>query len=169
MIDYVLLEFLFFCSDGVGRSTLIEQYCKSFPENYKTTLGFNIFVKHVKLKQGKEVTIRLWDPSERLFFKRFNQFIYRQANGGIIMYDITNTISLKKIADWCEEIRKLSGDIPIMLIGNKLDLIKKRAVSEEEVRNIIKKNNISSYMEVSLKTGENVDLAFEVLTKLILE
>ena len=89
MIDYVLLEFLFFCSDGVGRSTLIEQYCKSFPENYKTTLGFNIFVKHVKLKQGKEVTIRFWDPSEILFFKHFNQFIYRQANGGIARLCLT--------------------------------------------------------------------------------
>ena len=84
------------------------------------------------------------------------------------MYDITNYDSLNKIPEWVKCIRENRGDIPILLVGNKVDLNENRVVSKEQAR-IIKENNyLSSFMEISLKTGENVEDMFKKIISLII-
>ena len=63
-----------------------------------------------------------------------------------------------------------AGDIPIMLIGTNIDLAEdRREVPREHGIEIAEKNNMSSFAEVSVKTGQNVNKAFEVLTEIVLE
>ncbi|MBD3186024.1 hypothetical protein GF325_04265, partial [Candidatus Bathyarchaeota archaeon] len=60
-------------------------------------------------------------------------------------------------------------DIPILLVGAKSDLSESREVSNEEGMQYAKENNIVGFVETSSKTGKNVEIAFETITKLMLE
>jgi len=61
----------------------------------------------------------------------------------------------------------LNREVPFVLIGNKLDLVKsRRAVSKKSAENFAKERN-SIYIETSTLSGENVEEAFIELTRLI--
>ena len=52
--------------------------------------------------------------------------------------------------------------IPILLVGNKIDLVDKRAISIELAMDLAEENGFM-YIETSAKTGKNVDNAFKKL------
>ena len=57
-----------------------------------------------------------------------------------------------------------------MLVGAKIDLEDdQREVPREHGIEVAEKNNMSSFGEISSKTGKNVNKTFEVLTELTLE
>lgn len=85
------------------------------------------------------------------------------------MYDITNAKTLNMVSEWCQMAKNYRKDIPILLVGNKLDLEMKRDVSKEQVENFKLNNEISESMEISLETGENVEKMFLRLTGLLLK
>ena len=58
------------------------------------------------------------------------------------MYDIINPLSLDNLQEWTQIIRKNAGDIPILLVGNNLNLEKSRKVSREEGILTAKKYNL---------------------------
>lgn len=87
--------------------------------------------------------------------------------GAFIIYDILNKESFENINFWYQKIRELSGDIPLILLGNKIDMIQERIVSIEEVERKTKELGVQ-YIETSAKLNENVDKAFESLSVQIL-
>jgi len=87
----------------------------------------------------------------------------------IIIYDTTNFKSLDHLPDWIQIIREHAGAIPILLVGNNLDLEKSRKVPKEAAILTAKKYNLSGCVEMSSKTGQNVEKTFEFLTKILVE
>ena len=168
-MDEFLFDLLFFSSDGVGKQTLIRQCLGSFLTEPKKTLGFEIFKKDVETNQGDKVSLLFWNLSEKSMFDRVKPYMYRNKHAALIMYDITSKLSIQKISKWCEEVRALSGDILIILLGNKLDLASNRLVSKNIGELFGKKNKIALSIEISLKTGENVDLAFKEVAEILVE
>jgi len=74
----------------------------------------------------------IWDFGGEERFKFLLSQYCKGQDGAIIIYDITNSSTLNQLPDWIQIIRQTSGNIPIMLIGNKLDLEESREVSREE-------------------------------------
>ena len=58
---------------------------------------------------------------------------------------------------------------PILVVGGKADLVNDREVSSEEGINIAKSRGVDGFIECSSKSGENVDITFEAITKLMLQ
>lgn len=88
------------------------------------------------------------------------------------MFDITRYTSLKNFNDWIE-IFKMgykgdSSQIPVLMVGSKIDLEYKRAVSREEAFELAKKNNLYGYLECSAKSGENVGDIFQEISRLMM-
>jgi small GTP-binding protein len=157
---------LFFSNEGVGKTTFIERYCVGSDPRYKSTIGAHFF----KLKQdvklcGDTFSLTFWDIIERHSLKRI---LYRGAQGAIFMYDITNENSLNKFSDWTLDVRDYCGDIPIFLVGNKLDLEESRAVINKRILTLKESFGLLSLTEISVKTGENVENMFEKLISLMM-
>jgi len=131
------------------------------------TIGVDFYVKTIEFN-GKRVKLQIWvlGGEERFRFLLANYC--RGANGAMIIYDITNMKSLDQIIEWIKIIREEVGDIPIMLVGNKLDLEESREFNIEVGIEIAKKYNLSSYKEISSKTGQNIEETFEDLTKIVI-
>lgn len=58
---------------------------------------------------------------------------YRNANAALLVFDLTQYNSFVEIKSWVQELqRNVQEPMVLSLVGNKLDLEAKRAVSREE-------------------------------------
>ena len=152
-----------------GKEELVNHFISPyFIADTKLTIGVDFYSKTQEFR-GKKVKLQIWVfGGERRFRFLLHQYC-KGKDAAMIMYDKTNRQSLDHLPEWTQIIREHAGDIPIMLIGNKLDLEKSRAVSKEEGILAAKKYNLSAYIEISSKTGQNVEKAFEVITEILFE
>ncbi|KAH0790011.1 Ras-related protein RIC1 [Histomonas meleagridis] len=86
------------------------------------------------------------------------------SSGIIIIYSIENRASFDNIEERCREIQKSMPDVPIIIVGNKTDLKESRCVSTEEGQNLAQRFGID-FIEISIKSFENVEEAFAILTR----
>ncbi|MGQ4873235.1 MAG: Rab family GTPase [Promethearchaeota archaeon] len=154
---------------SVGKTSLTIRYVSgSFIEDLKLTIGVDFYSKTVEYK-GNRVKLQIWDFGGEERFRFLLAQYCKGANGAFFLYDITNSVTLDHLPDWTQIIREYAGDIPIMLIGSKLDLEEFRAVPREKGILAAKKYNLASFVELSSKTGQNVEKAFEVMTEILFE
>jgi small GTP-binding protein len=133
-----------------------------------TNIGVGFCVKSIQYR-GMKCMLQIWDFFGEARFKFLLSQYCKGCNGAIIMYDITNSSTLRTLSEWVQIIRNNTGDIPKILVGNNIDLEGSRAVSREEGIELAQKYNLSKYIEISTKTGENVEELFEVFTELLVE
>jgi len=170
----VYTDYLFWlsilASKDVGKETLKNYFEGKFQISTSITLGVDFLVKTIEI-DGKGIRLSTW-----LFFYEETDvnnkmpFLIRlvsKNHGVILLYDITNIKTLDKLSEWCQKIKNYKEDIPILLVGNKLDLEEHRNISQEQLERFKETHGISSSMEISLKTGENVDKMFIKVTKMI--
>ena len=138
-----------------------------FLDDLKLTIGVDFYSKTLNL-DNKKIKLQIWDFGGEERFRFLLHQYCKDANAAFFLYDITNRLSLDHLPDWTQIIRENAGDIPIMLVGGKAHLKEFRAVSKEEGILAAKKYNLSGFIEVSSKTGQNVEKAFEALTRLVL-
>ena len=87
-------------------------------------------------------------------------FLLQGAAGALLVYDITRRETFNHLTRWLEEARQnANANMVIMLIGNKLDLEHRRAVSFEEGKKFAEENDLI-FLETSAKTARNVEQAF---------
>ncbi|MBY8992134.1 MAG: hypothetical protein KGD58_15420, partial [Candidatus Lokiarchaeota archaeon] len=71
--------------------------------------------------------------------------------------------SYKHISAWDEDIRKFCGDIPVILFGNKVDLVDENALNDSVIQEVVEKNDYLGYYRTSAETGKGVITAFNSL------
>ena len=150
-------------SGGVGKSCLIKRYCEErFVSKYIATIGVDYGVKAVSI-DGMDVKVNFWDLSGHPeFFEIRNEF-YKDAQGIMLVYDVSARESFDDIEAWLQEAIKFGAaprEIPVALCANKAD--KKRMVSEEEGRQLASSKGMS-YFEMSACSGDNVNEMFDYL------
>ena len=153
-----------FGDGGVGKTTLIARYLTGvFQGGSEITIGVDFHIKKIEI-QGKRVSLQIWDFAGEERFRFLLPSYVLGASGGIFMFDITRYSSLRNFQDWLEIVKQgYKGpldEIPIIMVGSKLDLEYKRAVSRTEALELAKRNNLSGYIECSSKDGQNVDEVF---------
>ena len=152
----------------VGKTALAEKFCFDiFNPSERLTIGVGFYVKTIEL-HGKKIKFQIWDVRGDERFKFLRPAYCYGANAAIIVIDITNSKSLNQISELTKIVREKGNDVPIMLIGSKLDLEEFRELHKEEGIKIAKKFNLSGYSEISTKTGQNVEKSFEVLAEFLI-
>jgi len=155
---------------AVGKTSLCKKYATGmFSEDYKPTLGVDIFTRRLDMKGFGVVILSIWDTAGQEKFRRMYPRYYKGAKYAIVVYDITSKDTFESISLWIEEIRKHAGDIPILLVGNKADLVAYREVSEEEGEKKVKELNLIGFLETSARTGKNVNDVFEMPISYVLK
>ena len=83
----------------------------------------------------------------------------------LCVFDLTNTKSFESLESWIfEMINGLHEDSQMILIGNKADLRKERAVTWECAKQFADSLGML-YLEASAKTGEGFQQALVVCTE----
>ena len=170
MTDYDYTFKLMMLGDAsVGKTSLTLRYISGyFMEDLKLTIGVDFYSK-TTLFNEKKVKLQMWDFGGEERFRFLLSQYCKGANGAFFLYDITNVRSIDHLPDWTQIVRENAGDIPIMLIGSKNDLDEFRTIPREDGILAAKKYNLTSFIELSSKTGENVERAFKDMTDTLFE
>jgi len=157
---------------GVGKTALTLRFSKGFfTEDYKMTIGVDFHVKTIEIdaEEGQiRAKLQIWDTGGQERFSSIRPMYYRGSLGALALFDLTNAASFEHLPQWIEEIRaNVKTEIPLLLVGNKSDLVEQRAVSLEEINNFTSNFNLY-YMETSAKTGEGVGDCFYILACLMI-
>jgi small GTP-binding protein len=100
----------------------------------------------------------IWDIAGQTAFQKLRSIYFKGSNGALGVYDVTEPQTLLKIPGWVSSIKKsVKKNIPMILLGNKIDL--ERKVDPSEAKDLAERLKCE-YMETSAKTGEKVDEAF---------
>jgi small GTP-binding protein len=166
--DYTL-KVLLLGDESTEKTALIMRYCHDiFNPSERLTIGVDFHVKLIEL-QNKKIKLQLWDVGEEERFRFLLPTYCLGANAAFLLYDITQPKSLDNISEWVNIVRKKAGNVPIMIVGTKLDLAKdQRAISSEQGKLTAEKYNLAAFLGVSSKTGQNVNLAFQTLVEIML-
>ena len=155
----------------VGKSSFMIKYIdNSFTFNYTTTLGVDFKQKKIKLKNGKDVRLRIFDTAGQERYRAVSASFIKKADGVILMYDISDLDSFEAVDNWIKSIREIGKEkLPIVLVGNKCDLSDdERKISLKEGQDKANEFQIPFY-ETSCKDGINIKEALEKLIDDIIE
>ncbi|MHA1378884.1 MAG: GTP-binding protein [Candidatus Helarchaeota archaeon] len=156
---------------AVGKTSLIHNFVKGvFKKDYKMTVGCDLFMKTLTLNDGKDIiTLSLWDIAGQERFSYFRSVFYKGAKGALVVFDLTRYGTFNPgIINWLKELWEYTGRIPIVLIGNKVDLGNMRSV-RQRLANSFAEKVPCKYIETSAKEGLGVEDAFLELAKEILQ
>lgn len=164
-----------FGNSGVGKSTLIGKYFKEaniegLAINPKDAIGV-VFYQGTINVDGIKVVLHIWEISgEDRFHFLFKEYVKGVA-GGIFIYDITDELSLKNAKDMIKTIRrsKIISNLPILMVGNKVDLEEERKLSMESADKFAKSHNMIGVIETSAKTENEATNIFEAFACMILQ
>lgn len=155
---------------SVGKTSFTKRYCYNiFNPSERLTIGVDFHVKTIDLR-GLKVKLQIWDVGGEERFRFLLPTYTLGANAAFLLYDITRPATLDNITEWTSIVRQKAGEIPIMLVGAKLDLAKsQRKVPREHGISVAESNKMKGFSELSSKDNVNVNEAFETLTELSLE
>ena len=149
---------------GVGKSALTFQFMyDEFLENYEPTKA-DCFRKKVIL-EGDEVQIDILDTAGQEEYEGIRDHYIKSGEGFLCVFSITDEFSFQKCQEFRDHILRVKNDdnVPIILVGNKCDLDKRRQISAAQGQ-VYASSWKAQYFETSAKTRNNVDnVFFEVM------
>ncbi|MHA1266493.1 MAG: Rab family GTPase [Candidatus Helarchaeota archaeon] len=153
---------------GVGKTSILNSFIhRQFNLDYKSTLGVNILAKDYPVSDDLIVSFTFWDIGGQKLFRNIYPRFFGLSNAALIVYDVTRMDSFEEIKLWHNSILNyVSEKIPILLVGNKIDLVNERVVPQEIALDLAKENDFD-YIETSAKTRENIDTAFKQIATLL--
>ncbi|KAK6170787.1 hypothetical protein SNE40_019092 [Patella caerulea] len=155
---------------NVGKSALIVRYLtKRFIGDYDPEMD-DIF-KHTTTIDGKQVTIHIMDTvwSYKHSHHQYKEDPITWADGFLLVYSVTDRDSFISVQELVESLRLSREDdrIPIVVVGNKNDLIHMRQVSLEESENWTTEHNCNMCEVSASEDVESVEEAFHTLYRQI--
>ncbi|HDI74862.1 MAG: hypothetical protein DRJ52_04295 [Thermoprotei archaeon] len=152
---------------GVGKTSLAHRFTKGvFPRDIRLTVGIEHFTKVVKIA-GENLKVVLWDLGGEYRFRFLAPVFLRGACGGVFVFDVTRVSTLYKLNEWLDIFRQYVGEVPSVLVGNKIDLKNLRNVDRERAEKYAVSRGFLGYYETSAKNNEGVDEPFIALLEAI--
>ena len=144
-----------FGESSVGKTCIIGVFLGlDFQEEHLSTVGIEKNNSSIDLETGETIKLKIWDTAGQERFRSISVNTLKNSQAVIIVFDLTNKESFKRVTDWLKQIRDYSTKLPIGLFGNKSDL-KNRIITQEEIDKLCKKENLV-YFETSAKTNTNI-------------
>ena len=162
-----LIKILIVGDSTVGKTNFIKKYVENkFNESYFASTGIDLITTSIKI-EGKSFKIQIWDTAGQEKYRAMTKNLFLKTQGIVIIFDISNETSFINLKSWMNDIKEeCSADIPMILVGNKLDLEDKRVIDKERAMEFAKNKKLE-YIETSSKTGENINKALSLIIEKI--
>ena len=153
-------KLIFLGDQCVGKSSILNRfYQDKFEPDYQATIGLDFHSKNTEIN-GESIRLLLYDTAGQEKFKSLIPMYIRDANIILVVYDISLKESFTHTEHWVNETKDLKREDAIfVLIGNKIDLEDKRAVTTKEAEDFANEKGFI-FHEVSAKTGEGIEELF---------
>nr|ABD65439.1 Rab21 [Suberites domuncula] len=154
---------------AVGKTSIVLRYVENkFNDKHESTLQASFLQKTLNIGP-RRIQLAIWDTAGQERFHALGPIYYRDAQGAVVVYDITDVDSFTKAKNWIKELRRIVGDnIAVCIVGNKIDLEKHRTVSHREAEDYASSVG-ATHFNTSAKQNKGVQELFLDLSKNILE
>jgi Ras-related protein Rab-7A len=158
---------------GVGKTALCRRITESsFFEEKISTLGADFATKDWAIGD-RIVPLHIWDTAGQERFHAICSAFYRGTDACMIVFDLTRRDTFEHVVTWKEGLEQKigvnrPGDFPLLLLGNKSDLVDRREVDGDEAAQFGKIHGFS-YFEVSAKTQDYVGNALDEVARRFVE
>ena len=162
----------------VGKTSCIQSYInnKSLLKKFEgEDIVIDYFSTSVKLDNGKEANLHIWDPGRSEGSERARISAYSQTDVIIIMFDVIRRDTLLDVEHfWFREVNGHCPNTPLILVGTKVDLRKdkryrKNATSYDDGISLALKIKARGYLECSSKTLNGINTVFEEAVLAVLD
>ena len=166
--DEIPLKIMLLGNTAVGKTSFILKYTENtFQEVHLSTIGVDFRIKSITY-ENKKYKLSIYDTTGQERFKSLAFSLIKNVDGIILMYDVTDVSTFNSIPNWIQSAREKKGqNYPMILLGNKIDLIDRRKITKEEGEEIANKNGLD-FFEISNKESVNIENAILTLVKKIL-
>ena len=154
---------------NVGKTSILNRKNNNiFNPTFTTTLGVDFYYISVR-KNNTDIKIYVWDTAGQEKFANLINVYFRDLDGAMVIYDITNRNSFENIEKWIDKIKICNKtSVPIIIVGTKTDIEKHRRCHKYEAENIAKKYNYVT-IECSSKDNYNIDETFDLIINEIIK
>jgi len=154
--------------DGrVGKTSLIKRFTQgSFKKDYVKTIGaqFSVFDKII---DEDKIRLLFWDIAGQDNFHFLRPNFFKNSRAAIIVYSLEENKfgkeSLEHLSTWYDDIVKFCGNIPIVIFGNKVDLVDEDKLDNNKLQDLMNNNNFLGHYLTSAETGKGVTEAFNAI------
>lgn len=158
----VALKVVIVGNGGVGKSSMIQRYCKgTFTKDYKKTIGVDFLERQIEV-DGEEVRLMLWDTAGQEEFDAITKAYYRGAQACVLAFSTTDRDSFEAAHSWKLKVENECGEIPTVIVQNKIDLIDQTVVNPEEAE-LLARSLGCRLLRTSVKEDVNVAAVFRHL------
>jgi len=164
---------------GVGKTSILSRLCDGiFESHYRSTLGIDFKIKNIII-DDKKIKLQIWDTAGQERFSAIVNAYYRGTNCAIVVFDLTDLDTLSRAKTYIDQIRKfttksisnteniIDDKIPIILLGNKVDIKFKRNINDSDIRTFMQSNDIIHYDETSAKDDVNILESFSLVANIL--
>lgn len=152
---------------GVGKSALTIQFIQSyFVTDYDPTIE-DSYTKQCVI-DAQVAKLDIIDTAGQDEFSAMRDQYMRCGQGFLLVFSLIDKTSITEIHRLHKQILRIkdNDEFPMILIGNKFDLQRQRAVTDEMIEELKSQLKLP-YLETSAKTRQNVEEAFFELVRLI--
>jgi len=159
---------------GVGKTSLVRRFVTDlFDDHYLSTIGAKITKKSLVLDVPErqlhiKLCLMIWDVAGQKEYKAFHEMHMKGMEGVIAVADLTRKNTFESLKATLSMAERTGSNIPIIFLLNKCDLAEPSSSDLKDVRTLASKEQIP-VLAVSAKTGLNVEMAFERLSRLMVE
>eukprot|EP01069_Polyplicarium_translucidae_P010704 Polyplicarium_translucidae@DN3393_c0_g1_i1.p3 len=163
-----LFKLVLIGDSGVGKSCILLRFSDdAFTTSYITTIGVDFRFRTIPVDK-ELIKLQIWDTAGQERFRTITSAYYRGADGIIIMYDTTDTVSFEHVDDWLAEVSLYAEEDTVkILVGNKCDLSTHRVVTREQGKRKAEELGLS-FIETSAKDATNVEEAFKLAARTLI-
>ena len=158
---------------AVGKTSLVKRFVlDTFDDRYVATVGTKVTKKTVPVVwRGlpARMDLMVWDiMGEKGFRALLKEAYFEGCQGVLAVCDVTRKDTLYDLNNWIQLTKKQVGNVPMVFLGNKVDLQERMAVTTEDLARLGGIHS-SAFFLTSAKTGQNVEAAFRALAAAIAE
>jgi Ras-related protein Rab-11A len=178
MTDLKKIKLSIIGDSGIGKSSILNRYIfDKFNLNSRSTIGVEFGQIEIELNNGEHYLLEIWDTAGQCKYRSIVKSYYRNVDGFILVFDITNKDSFNNLSYWLNEINGNcdKDDVYILLVGNKIDLYDKEKDEkfnfDDGIIKFINDNNnnnyniLPKYYITSAKNNVSISLLFQYLTE----
>lgn len=155
-------------NSGVGKTSIMVRFdSKKFTENTISTTGVDFRTKKFSVNR-RRVNCQLWDTAGQERYCGITRAYYRDADGILIVYDVTDDQSLTDLDRWIEDLRSNASEAcRKILLCNKIDLPHDPA--QVQKGKALAAVNGYTFCRTSAKSGQNISKAVKHISREIIE
>ena len=153
-------KLVLFGKGAVGKTSLFAWALrKPFDVNVQKSIAV-MFVTRDFAVNDRTVTAQIWDTAGQERFANITRNYFRDAAGGLAVFDLTDRETLDLIKEKVGLFKQTAREgAAVVLVGNKTDLVSAREVTEEQGRQVAEELGVL-YVETSAKDLTGVEAAF---------